>query len=525
MDFQVLATRGVGGYRQYRIPALGVTPSGKIIAIYDGRADLDDLPGPVDLIMRTSIDNGDTWSAPEVFLASEEISGYGDASIIIDPTVGTMGRIIVLSQTSKLASFFESSLGSDLNDPTVVHIALSYSDDDGLSWNHKIITEQVKDSVTHGIFATSGMGSRIASGPYQGRLIHSFVLRRGGRLLSALAFSDDHGMTWKLGAEIPDGNETAVASLRDGSILFHSRSTPNRVSGRSLDGGMTISELLPHPELPDPSDNGSLLVLNSGELICTHNHDTDLRRRTVAKRSFDGGKSWPEAVVLEDDSSAYSTACQLPDGRIGVLFERHGYTEMVFARFNLEEFRPAKDVLTLQVNEHDISFDVIFRFVRPGRDKEQYELISKATKNTIPKIDMSAFRKSERKEIGPSSGSASGDPVFTKAEFEKILGPITPGVHVGDELRFSGRLANHSANPLTGIEIRGFGCNIDVEKEELAPGDRLNFLDIRYVVTERDIEAGEIEAVFGWSASISGQLDISGEKTIKLATLTGLPVT
>ncbi len=60
MDYQVLATRGVGGYRQYRIPALGVTPSGKIIAIFDGRADLDDLPGPVDLIIRTSVDNGDT---------------------------------------------------------------------------------------------------------------------------------------------------------------------------------------------------------------------------------------------------------------------------------------------------------------------------------------------------------------------------------------------------------------------------------------------------------------------------------
>ncbi len=523
MDYQVLATRGVGGYRQYRIPALGVTPYGKIIAIYDGRADLDDLPGPVDLIIRTSVDNGDTWSAPEVFIASEGITGYGDASIIIDPTVGTKGRIIVLSQTSKLASFFESSLGSDLSDPTVVHIALSYSDDDGLSWKHKIITEQVKDSVTHGIFATSGMGSRITSGPHEGRLIHSFVLRRGGQLLSSLAFSDDHGMTWQLGAEIPNGNETAVAALSDGSILFHSRSTPNRVSGRSLDGGMTISELFPHPELPDPSDNGSLLVTNSNELICTHNHDTDLRRRTVAKRSFDGGKSWPEAVVIENESSAYSTACQLPDGRIGVLFERHGYTEMVFARFETHEFRPVAEVLPLQVNEHKISFDVIFRFVRPGRDQEKYEILSKTTKNSIPKIDMSVFRKSERKEIGPSSGSASGDPVFTKAEFEQILGPVTPGLHLGDELRFSGRLANHSENQLTEIELSGFDTKIEVEKNELKPGEKLNFLDFRHVVTGRDIETGQINAIFSWSARVSGQEVISGEKTIRVSTLTGLP--
>lgn len=525
MDYQVLATRGVGGYRQYRIPALAVTPSGKLIAIYDGRADLDDLPGPVDLIMRTSTDNGDTWSAPEVLLASEGITGYGDASIIIDPSVGNNGRIIVLSQTSKLASFFESSLGSDLNDPTVVHIALSYSDDDGLNWNHKIITEQVKDSVTHGIFATSGMGSRITTGPFGGRLIHSFVLRRDGQLLSALAFSDDHGVTWKLGAEIPNGNETAVAALNDGSILFHSRSTPHRVSGRSLDGGMSISELLPHPELPDPSDNGSLLALQSNQLICTHNHDTDLRRRTVAKRSMDNGKSWPEAVVIEGESSAYSTACELPDGRVGVLFERHGYTEMVFARFHLNELKPVSEVLPLQVDKLQISFDVIYRFVRPGRDQKQYELISSATKNTIPKIDMSVFRKSERKEIGPSSGSASGDPVFTKDEFEKILGPVKPGLHIGDELRFSGRLANHSAMEITDIEITAFGKSVNIENETLKPGERLNFLDIRHEVSEQEVESGSVNGVFSWKARNRSHESISGEKSIKLSTLTGLPTT
>jgi sialidase-1 len=242
MDFQVLATRGVGGYRQYRIPAMAVTPSGKIIAIYDGRADLDDLPGPVDLVCRTSQDNGETWSPQNVFLASHGITGFGDASILVDPTVGDRGRIIVLCQTSKLASFFESSPGVDVNDPTIVHISLSYSDDDGESWNHEIITNQVKESGTDGIFATSGMGGRITSGEYVGRLIHSFVIRRGGELLSALAMSDDHGLTWRLGAEIPSGNETAVASLKDGSILFHSRSTPYRISGRSLDGGETLAE-------------------------------------------------------------------------------------------------------------------------------------------------------------------------------------------------------------------------------------------------------------------------------------------
>ena len=140
MDYQVLASRGIGGYRQYRIPAMAVTNSGRIIAIYDARVDLDDLPGPIDLVIRMSDDNGERWTAQEVFLASEGVSGYGDASIIFDPNVGDKGRIIVFCQSSSLASFFESSLGCAQDDPTVVHISLSISDDDGETWSHKIVT-------------------------------------------------------------------------------------------------------------------------------------------------------------------------------------------------------------------------------------------------------------------------------------------------------------------------------------------------------------------------------------------------
>ena len=94
MKEDVLAVRGVGGYRQYRIPAMAVTPSGKVIAIYDARADFDDLPGPVDLVIRTSDDNGDTWSEQQIFRKHEGISGYGDASIIVDPSFGNKGRVM-----------------------------------------------------------------------------------------------------------------------------------------------------------------------------------------------------------------------------------------------------------------------------------------------------------------------------------------------------------------------------------------------------------------------------------------------
>lgn len=522
MDFQVLATRGHDGYRQYRIPAMAVTPSGKIIAIYDGRVDLDDLPGPVDLVIRTSTDNGQTWSPQKVFLASHEVSGYGDASIIIDPSVGDKGRIIVFCQASHLASFFESSLGSDLDDPTIVHISRSYSDDDGESWTHEIITSQVKDSQTHGIFASSGMGGRIPSGEYAGRLIHSFVLRRGSQLLGALAYSDDHGITWQLGAEIPNGNESGVACLPDGAILFHSRSTPFRISGTSHDGGVTLSSLQNHPELPDPSDNGSLCVLSTGEVVCTHNHDQDLRRRTVAKLSLDGGKTWPKAVVIEKESSAYSTACELQNGMIGVLFERYGYTEMVFCRISKAEFQNTEDVLLPELDENNVEFNVTFRYVRPGRDPKQLATLSNSVKRHIPTVDMSVFRASERKEIGPNSGSASGDPIFTKAEFDLILGPVAPGLHLGDELRFSGRIQNYRKTPLFQVKISHPCEEAAVNIEELAANHKERFMDLRYTVKGSDIERGFVLLEFGWSARDAANAQFSGVVTYKISTKTGL---
>lgn len=518
MEFRVLATRGIGGYRQYRIPAMAVTSSGKIIAIYDARVDLDDLPGPIDLVIRTSDDNGSTWSPQKVFLSGEEITGFGDASIIIDPTVGAHGRILVFCQTSELASFFESSLGSDINDPTIVHIMLSISDDDGITWRHKVITDQVKDSVTHGIFASSGMGGRIPSGPHKGRLIHSFVLRRGDTLLGALAFSDDHGETWKLGAEIPNGNESAVACLDDGTVLFHSRSSPYRLSGLSRDGGETLVSVEPHHELPDPSDNGSLCVLRSGAVVCTHNHDHDLRRRTVAKRSLDGGVTWPDAVMIEKDSSAYSTSCELADGQIGVLFERWAYNEMVFCRFSPDDFKPFEGVIQPEVDNNGIGFHVVFRYVRPGRNKETLQKLEGTTKRHIPPVDMSVFRASERKEIGPLGGSASGDPIFTKEEFEAILGPASPGLHVGDELRFSGRLINQSKDELTKIEIRHFAAENPLICEKLELGDKFTFMDLRYVVTEEDVNRGEIHAQFTWRA----ESNKSGEIEYVISTDSGL---
>jgi sialidase-1 len=479
---------------------MAVTPSGRAIAIYDARFDFDDLPGPVDLVIRTSDDNGATWSEQKIFRQHQGISGFGDASIIVDPSFGANGRIIVFYQLTKIAGFFESKFGTDLDDPLISQIARSISDDDGVTWRHDVITEQLKDDKTPGIFATSGMGGRIDAGEFAGRLLQTFVLRREFELLSAIGFSDDHGENWCLGALIPGGNETAIAGLPDGSVLLHSRATPHRIVGRSLDGGKTLASLNPDLALIDPSDNGSLCVLKNGDVICTHNHDADLRRNTVMKRSTDGGNTWSSAICIEPDSSAYSTACELLDGSIGVLYERNAYQEIVFAKFFDDEFQPIENVIHTAQTTTDIEFTVVPRYIRPGRNQEvEAQLISAPT---VPEVDMNGFNITERKEVGPAGGTTSGDPLYTADELERILGPITPGLHLSDEVRFSARISNQLSCPVVNLKIVDrFGERI-CEYDSIEAGEKECILDIRQKVTSDDVKAGSARFDFTLTGAI-----------------------
>ena len=257
-----LATSGEGGYPCYRIPALVVTPSGTLLAAYDSRPSPDDLPGPIDLLLRRSHDNGDTWEPQEILRTGDGFEGFGDPSFIID-----------------------------------------------------------HDQIT-----------------------------------AAVAFSDDHGATWALSAPIGVGtDESAVAALADGRLLMHSRSVGHRLASYSEDGGATWSTPQPIKGLPDPSDNGSLIVLGQtadegdprSTLLASSNLDPSLRRNTALSISHDGGETWPHQLVLQPGSSAYSCAAQLPNGRIGVLYEEDAYTHITFTSVELaeiEESGPADPV-------------------------------------------------------------------------------------------------------------------------------------------------------------------------------------
>src|SRR5690606_12217 len=75
-----LANRGEEGWLRYRIPALTVAPNGDVLAFYDGRPDMRDLPSNIAMLMRRSTDGGVSWQEQQVVRADPAPQGYGDPS-------------------------------------------------------------------------------------------------------------------------------------------------------------------------------------------------------------------------------------------------------------------------------------------------------------------------------------------------------------------------------------------------------------------------------------------------------------
>jgi sialidase-1 len=240
---QDLATAGAGS-PFYRIPALAVTASGTVLAAYDARPTLSDLPGPIAIVMRRSTDNGRTWLPQFVVRRGEGSEGYGDPSLLVDRITGRV--------------FLFHAAGRD--HPDVLQADVSYSDDDGLTWTHRRITSQIKDPAWGGLLPSSGQGIQLRYGPYAGRLVQQYVVRFEGRNWAASAYSDDHGETWRMGRLVgPDADENKSVELSDGTLMLNIRAKPFRKVAFSRDGGATWTGLRDDEQLIDPANNASII--------------------------------------------------------------------------------------------------------------------------------------------------------------------------------------------------------------------------------------------------------------------------
>lgn len=331
-----LFRQGDAGVHTYRIPALLETQKGVLIAVADARHDNDkDLPGHISLVMRRSFDNGKHWQPARTIQEAKQ-GGVGDASLLLDHS---NGRVWCFFAYGPEGIGFRNAKPGARTGPTTLQVHAIHSNDDGATWSEPIdLTPQIKDPSWQAMFATSGTDIQTSTG----RFLVPLVVRDGkGVIHSVNAYSDDHGKSWKVGEFIGEGtDENHNVELKDGVILQNMRSRKTRSIARSHDGGVIFGPVTHDAALIDPSCNAGITRyrLGSTDVLIFTNAASTKRENLTVKLSYDGGKTWPVARVINAGPSAYSTVIQLQDGSIGVLYER-GKTDpdesITFARFSL----------------------------------------------------------------------------------------------------------------------------------------------------------------------------------------------
>ncbi|MGV9291345.1 exo-alpha-sialidase [Streptomyces sp. NPDC003719] len=344
---QDIATAGTGS-PYYRIPALTRTTRGTLIAAYDARPTLGDLPGNIGIVLRRSTDGGATWQAQQVVRKDAAPKGYGDPSLLVDRETG---RVFVFYAASVNQGFFGSATGNDESDPDIVQADYSYSDDDGVTWKHERITADIKNPAWGGMFAASGEGIQLRHGTHKGRLVQQYAIRDNGANYAVSAYSDDHGATWRMGTPVgPGGDENKTVELSDGRIMLNNRSAPYRTVAYSSDGGVTYAPFKQDTELPDPANNGSITRFAPGVaashpraswLMFSNTATTNSRSNLTVRLSCDNGETWPVRRTVESGAAAYSTLTPLSDGTggnaaMGLLWERANYQHITYSSFDLK---------------------------------------------------------------------------------------------------------------------------------------------------------------------------------------------
>ena len=344
----------------YRIPAIVTTTTGRLIAVSDYRHSLDDIgrynygtatPG-IDLVIRTSDDNGKTWSAKQTIAAGSCVRGtddcaYGDAAIC------AVGEKVLVMAAAGDVMFGNGS--STAHNRTV----RLFSEDNGATWTKQDISESLflgdDATIKGGYTAFFGSGRLAVDADYNGtgmpRIYGALLLKKATGTGNYVVYTDDLGLTWHLlgGSQDPVAtqDEPKVELLPSGQILLSIRRGGGRqfnvftYSNKATNAGKWNSNVNGCSNGGNNTCNGEpflvsavnaegapvTLLLQSqpkgGSGLYDRRDVTIWYKVVTANRYTASGiaSGWTQGLQVSTQQSAYSAMTLQNDGKIAFFFE------------------------------------------------------------------------------------------------------------------------------------------------------------------------------------------------------------
>lgn len=321
---------GLYGSKAYRIPALYNTMDGTLLAGIDKRLDhAGDSPANIDIIVRRSLDQGDTWEKEAVMI--NDYPGYAsniDQLLVQDKETKRLFSLVlgfpegggfptsekgtgftmidgkhymtlfgsgnteytvrengvVFTSNHKATDYTVDKLrnlylngekvsniflpNSPLKVARTTYLELWQSDDDGLTWDGPVdMNPGLKEEWMAFLGAGPGSGIQLTEGEKAGRLVFPVYFTNENRQqASAVIYSDDNGKTWTRGESPNHGRIVNGVTLDERTFVGNE---------------ITESQVV---EMPD------------GQLkLFMRNYSGFAQIAT----SFDGGETWDSEVVTE----------------------------------------------------------------------------------------------------------------------------------------------------------------------------------------------------------------------------------
>lgn len=225
------------------------------------------------------------------------------------------------------------------------YLAMRYSDNEGDTWSDLQVVSTFKPEKSKFLVVGPGVGIQISKGEYAGRLIVPLYSKSSAEL--GFMYSDDHGDNWTyVEADQNTGGATAeaqIVEMPDGSLKSYLRTGSGYIAEvTSVDGGETWSERVPLTGIATTSYGTQLSVINYSQpidgkpaILLSAPNATNGRKNGkiwigLINETGNSGidkytVEWKYCYSVDTPQMGYSYSCltELPNGEIGVLYEKY----------------------------------------------------------------------------------------------------------------------------------------------------------------------------------------------------------